>query len=229
MGPGALACARRLEGLLVCAVLLAVPVAVSAQTPAALAAAGWQLKSRSVDPIDAHTLYARPYPGSDYDEYRMEIAFEAEPEEVMSALEHNLVDPSTYPDGFERKILRRERGIVLSHDIIHAPLVFVSDRDVVIRTEVIRESQTGYLTMRWRDTRSEGPAPEPGVVRIPSSRGSWTLVPDGSGGTLVVYQAHVELGGALPVAVVESQMPKEIADQAVQLRRTMRERTLAQR
>ncbi len=229
MTSGALARARRLGGLLACAMLVVAPAVARSQTQATLAAAGWQLKSRSDDPGHAHTLYARPCPGSDYDEYRMEIALEAEPEEVMAALEHNLVDPSTYPEGFERRILRRERGTVLSHDIIHAPFVFVSDRDVVIRTEVTRDPQTGYLTMRWRDTRSEGPAPEPGVVRIPSSRGSWTLVPDGRGGTLVVYQAHVELGGALPVAVVESQMPKEIADQAVELRRTMRERTLAKR
>lgn len=192
-----------------------------------VAAAGWELKRRSDAPDASYTLYARPRAGSSFAEYRMEVPLEAEPERVMAALEHNLIDPDTYPDGFERVVLRREGSTVISHDTIQAP--FVATRDVVIRIEVGRDPETGAPCMRWSAVRGASPPPREGVVRMPSSEGSWTLHPRKGGGTLAVYRSHVDLGGSVPSALVETRMPEELARQASELRRTMRDRLLARR
>lgn len=187
---------------------------------------GWELQRKLEDPRDGYALYARPHPGSDYAEYRLEVPVDGGKEEVIAALEHNMLDPDTYPEGFQRKLLRREQGVVVTYDYIEVP--FVSDRDVVIRTEIERGAEPGQPSIHWRAIEGEGPAPRDGVVRMPSSQGTWTITASG-GRTLAVYEAHVELGGSMPAAIVESRMPDEIAELAVNLRRTMRERRLAQR
>lgn len=191
-----------------------------------VAARGWTLREKSDDAKNAYSLYARPRAGSDYDEYRMEVPFDAKPEDVLAVIEHNLLDPEALPSNFERVVLRREGNTLISHDKIEVP--FLADRDVVMRTETGTDPDSGYHVVRWHSLDDEGPPPEGGVVRMPDSRGSWTLTPH-DGGTLAIYEAHVELGGSLPASFVHSQMPKEIVQQAYELRRTMRERRVAQR
>ncbi len=214
---------RRVGAGVVAALLLGA-AAPSAHASGA-AAGGWELVQRSQQ--QSYSLYARPRAGSSYSEFRLEVVVpDATPDDVMAALEHNLLDPTTYPDGFERVVLRREGAVMISHDTIRLPLV--SDRDAVMHTEIGRDPETGAPQMRWR-ALPEGPPPGEGVVRMPSSEGSWTVVARADGGSLAVYEAHVELGGSLPSALVESRMPQEIARQAVQLHRTMRERQLARR
>ena len=206
---------------------LLLPVASPAEPAADVAAAGWAVRQRSDRAGEMYTLYDRPRAGSDYLEYRMEVPVDAQPEDVMAALEHNLLDSATWPENFERTILRREERVIVSHDYIRVP--FLSDRDVVVRTEIGRDAETGFPVMRWFSIAGEGPAPADGVVRMPSSTGSWTLQPDVGGRTLAVYESHVELGGSLPTAFVEARIPREIAQQARELRQTMREREVAQR
>ena len=187
---------------------------------------GWKLVQRKAAG-DGYTLYSRPRAGSRYAEYRMDVVLDAEPADVMAALEQNLFDPDTYPDGFQRSIVRSDGPTVVSHDTIQVP--FLADRDVVLHTEFGLEPQPGVLRIRWRSTRDDGPAPRDGVVRMPSSEGSWTVRRHEAGGTLAVYQSHVEIGGSLPTAFVEARMPAEISRQAMELHRTMRERLVARR
>lgn len=191
-----------------------------------VAAQGWSLRQKSERAGRAYAIYARPHAGSKYAEYRMEVPVDADPEDVLAALEHNMLDPDSYPANFERKLLRRDGSAIVTHDYIRVP--FLADRDVIMRTEIGRDPETGFHVVRWHAVEGEGPAPTDGVVRMPSSRGSWTLAPH-DGGTLAIYESHVELGGSLPASFVEAQMPREILLQAEALRRTMRERNLAQR
>lgn len=191
-----------------------------------VAAQGWTLRQKSDDTKSAYSLYARPQTGSDYDEYRMEVRFDAKPDDVLAAIQHNQLDPEALPSNFERVILRREGDVMVSHDKIDVP--FLADRDVILYTETEKDPASGHHVVRWHSLEDEGPPPEGGVVRMPSSRGSWTLTPH-EDGTLAIYQSHVELGGSLPASFVEAQMPKEIVQQAHEVRRTMDERRVARR
>lgn len=138
----------------------------------------------------------------------MEIALDDSPKDVSDALEHNMLDPETYPENLERTLLRREEGVIVSYDYISVP--FASDRDVTVRTEMSDDPDTGIHTIRWSATQSEGPAPRDGILRMPSHSGSWTLTPHGNAGTLAVYQGHAELGGRLPASFVDAKMPESI-------------------
>ncbi len=213
-----------LRSLLMSLFVASLPIVALAEPD--VAAKGWSLRQQSEDAKNPYKLYARPRSDSDYDEYRMEVPLDAAPEDVLAAIEHNMLDPEALPDNFERIVLRREGSAVISHDKIDVP--FLADRDVIVRTEMTRDPQTGHHVVRWHSVNGEGPPPEDGVVRMPSSRGSWTLTPHGDG-TLAVYESHVELGGSLPASFVASQMPKEIAQQAYELRRTMLEDRVARR
>lgn len=210
--------------LLMFLVVALLPIASPAETD--VAAQGWMLRDESDDAKSAYSLYARPRAGSDYDEYRMEVPLDAKPDDVLAAIEHNLLDPEALPPNFERVVLRREGSAMISHDKIDVP--FLADRDVIMHTETGKDPASGHHVVRWHSLEDEGPPPEGGVVRMPSSRGSWTLTPH-DGGTLAIYESHVELGGSLPASFVEAQMPKEIVQQAHELRRTMRERRVARR
>jgi hypothetical protein len=106
---------------------------------------------------------------------------------------------------------------------------YLADRDAVLRTEVERDVAPGVHVVRWFTIEGEGPAPTDGTVRMPSSTGSWTLAPGEAGGTHAVYRSHGELGGSLPSAFVESQTSREIVLQIAAIRRTLRDRELAQR
>lgn len=190
---------------------------VAASAAASAPGGGWALVLRSPDAGRPFVLYSRARSGSNYDEYRLEVPVEAEPETVVAALESNLFDPTTYPGSFERRVLRSGDGVYVSYDYMHVPLL--SDRDVVLRTEVGRDPATGHPQIRWYATDREGPAPREGVVRVERSEGRWIVVPDGQGGSVAIYQAHMDLGGSLPAALVDSQMPRSIAQQAIALHR----------
>jgi hypothetical protein len=206
---------------------LAVALVLSPVLSLAEGGDGWKLKQRSDDPRAGYALYVRPHPGSSYAEYRMEIALDGSPKDVSAALQHNMLDPDTYPENLERTLLRREDGVVVTYDYISVP--FASDRDVTLRTEISDDPDTGIHRIRWSATQSEGPPPRDGVVRMPSHSGSWTLTPHGNGRTLAVYQGHVELGGRLPASFVDAKMPESIVEQAGELRRTIHQRRVAQR
>jgi hypothetical protein len=208
--------------------LLAVPTSILSLmlTPGLCLAdsdSGWMLR----DEGETHALYTRERAGSEYDEYRLEVRFEAEPDAVLAALEHNMLDPTALPATMRRTVLRREDQALVSHDYIDVP--FLADRDAVVRTEFARNVEPGVHVVRWRSVEGEGPEASEGVVRMPSSTGSWTLSPGASGGTHAIYESHVELGGSLPSSLVESQTTREIVQQVDVIRRTLRERELAQR
>lgn len=194
---------------------------------AASLADGWTLQRKGTETDYSYSVWARPVAGSSYPEYRMEVALRASVDEVIGALESNMLDPRTWPKSFERKVLRRERGFLLSYDYISVPLL--SDRDVVLRTQIVREPESGAFRMEWENTELAGPPPQSGVVRIPRSDGFWRVESDGEGGSHAVYQTFVELTGHMPASLVRANMEPTILQQAQWLSRTVGERRLARR
>jgi len=66
----------------------------------------------------------------------------------------------------------------------------------------------------WSITHPKEP-PVPGVVRIPSLRGHWTLSPlNGGHATQAEYQVHADPGGSLPGWIV-NMVSKEIPFQTI--------------
>lgn len=188
-------------------------------------AADWTLERRVEDESSSLTLWSRSVSGSAYPEYRLELRLGAAPEEVAGALESNLFDPRTWPEHYERTVLRREPDLVVSYDYISVPLL--ADRDAVVRTELSRDPGGGGARIEWRTEAEAGPPPPPGVVRMPRSEGFWSVEPDGGGGSRAVCQSFVDFAGRLPGAMVSSSLEASILDQASWLRRSIRERRLA--
>jgi hypothetical protein len=206
--------------------VLPIAVMFAAVVLAISPATAWELLSKSEEPHRSYTLFERPHAGSEYSEYRLEVFVESERDQVIAALEHNILDSSTYPEGFRRTLLRRERAALITYDYVDVPIL--SDRDVVMRIDLARDADPAQPAVRWHAIEGEGPRPPAGVVRMPSYEGTWTLTPTSSG-TLAVYQSHVDFGGSVPRALVESRLPAEIAQQAIVLRRTLDELRVAQR
>ena len=191
------------------------------------AASDWTLEHDAAPAKSQLRLWSRPMPGSSYPEYRMELRLRAAPDEVLGALESNMLDERTWPASFRRELLHREPGLVITYDYISVPLL--SDRDAVIRTEWRRDPASGAVRMEWSATRETGPPPRMGVVRMPRSEGFWNVEPDGQGGSRAVYQSFVEFSGSIPGSLVSAHLVSSILEQATWLEQTLRERKLARR
>jgi hypothetical protein len=75
----------------------------------------------------------------------------------------------------------------------------VSDRDSVNRAQIFVEPDKHRIFIPFEAISDARVAPVKGVVRMPSMRGHWILVPVESGrATLVEYQVFADPGGRLP-------------------------------
>lgn len=79
----------------------------------------------------------------------------------------------------------------------------ISDRDVVLRSVLIRSSEDGSARVEFRATDEVDLRPDDSVVRMPRLEGHYDLRPDPAGGTRVEYQVSIDPGGALPDWLVE--------------------------
>jgi hypothetical protein len=104
------------------------------------------------------------------------------------------------------------------HDVVYnrtaAPWP-VSDRDAVLSSAAAFDARTHEVRIDfWSITHPKEP-PVPGVVRIPSLRGHWTLSPlNGGHATQAEYQVHADPGGSLPGWIV-NMVSKEIPFQTI--------------
>ena len=75
----------------------------------------------------------------------------------------------------------------------------VSDRDSVNRAEIVVEPAKHRIHIPFEAIADPRVPPVKGVVRMPSMRGQWNLVPvDGGKATEVEYQVYANPGGRLP-------------------------------
>lgn len=174
----------------------------------------WKLSER-IDAPDGYELYKREVQDSDFTAYRLEATIDAPARLVAEAFRRNVRDPEVSPSNIRKTILRREEDVVFLHSYIEMPLV--SDRDVNTRGQGLFDPETGIHRFEWRET-DEGPPPQEGVVRLPKSRGSAVFTPLPDGRTRVVYESHVDIGGAIPAWVVNGLMSGAVVESLVLLR-----------
>lgn len=103
---------------------------------------------------------------------------------------------------YEPRVLREENAM---SRIVHmknaTPTVLVSDRDLVLRQQIIRTSPTS-ARLELNSLPKEMPATK-GFVRIPYFKGEWAF-DETDAGLKVVYSGVIDPGGALPTFVTNA-------------------------
>lgn len=102
-----------------------------------------------------------------------------------------------------QKISDRE---VVYHTEVEAPVV-ATNRDFVIRLTVDPDPPTNGLIIEAVSIPDFMPRLED-VIRVPYSRARWTVVPKGNGKLSVEYIIDIDLGGIVPVWLVNLLAPK---------------------
>lgn len=180
-------------------------------------AADWTTIEERPDPESGYHLYSRAVGGSDFPEFRIRGVVNAPPERVARAIEIVLTDPRYAAEGQTREVLHREPDRWLLYTYIDLPSFF-SDRDVVAIATLTRNEAASEYELKWSETGDNGPGPKEGVVRMPSSRGSWKLTRADGGKTQVECVSHSDMGGALPAWLVRSRSARFMVDRLTTLR-----------
>lgn len=179
----------------------------------------WIEVERNDDAGTGYVLSRRSVSPRGLSAYRLITQINEDPDVVAKAAIRFLTDDEYCPVGQRRTTLGSEDGDVLGYLYLEIP--FISDRDVT--TRVSREEEGTTHRLSWREVANQGPPPTPGVVRIPRLRGTFEFVPYEDGGTEVLYEVEVDLGGMLPPALVRSFFPKQIKTQISGLRAVLAE------
>ncbi|MBI5496292.1 MAG: START domain-containing protein [Deltaproteobacteria bacterium] len=195
---------RILPGL---ALLLAADVTRAAQ-PA------WTLE-RDTDGI---RVYARTEEGYSLKAFRAVMVVDAPLAAPVALLSDAENFPGWYAGCAHNRVLRRLSGTdVLSYFVHDAPFP-VMDRDVVVRTTVTQDPQTGVVTFTIRNVPGEIPE-QPDKVRIPRMASSWRLTPRSATTTEVVQETRTDLGGSVPAFLANRQVTSAPVDRLRNMRK----------
>ena len=148
---------------------LASPVAADEALPPVDAHVPWTLELRNDDPATGYVVYKRIPPGSPYAAYRLEAELDAPPETVARAARAGMLDPDEHRSSMRKEIVRDDGDVVIVYSYIDMP-PFITDRDIVTRSERRFDPETRTYRLEWHST-DEGPAPRDGVIRVRKSDG----------------------------------------------------------
>lgn len=159
----------------------------------------WKLSTNR----DNIRVYVRQRSGSAYHEIRSETEVSASLSTLMSLLE----DVSNYPAWMENS-KRAEylpggtRELGYGYMVMSTPWP-LADRDVGYRYQASQDQDSLAITIRVSDVPDLVPE-KAQLVRLPRFEGSWQLQPRGNGLVRVIYQVYLEVGGLVPVALVNA-------------------------
>ena len=63
------------------------------------------------------------------------------------------------------------------------------------------------------------------MVRIEKAAGFWEFVPNGDGTTQVTYETYIDLGGSIPMWIVDAMMPSMVSGNFEDLAEVAQRRT----
>lgn len=178
--------------------------------PAVAAQIPWTLELRNDDPEVGYVVYKRIPPGSSYAAYRLEGEIAAAPEVVSRAARAGMLDPEETQSAMTKEIISNEGDVVIVYSFIDMP-PFITDRDIVTRSEHVFDPETRTHRLEWHST-DQGPSPREGVIRVEVSDGAWIFEPLANGRTGVTYESHTEIAGSIPAWIVNSIMNDTVVE-----------------
>ncbi len=142
--------------------------------------------------IDGMTVEVRSVPFSAFEEIRVSTERKDTPEHLCEVVWHKVSEP-----GFKQsRVLRERRNERWTYERVSPPVVGERDYTMYTRRYVDHDERLCYLQFETRN--QDGPPPQPGRVRVPQIYGSWTIEPNGGGGSRVTYVLYAEPGGGVP-------------------------------
>jgi hypothetical protein len=156
---------------------------------------------------DGVLVERRAVEGSKFSEYRATTVTTASPEAIVAGIWSGVTEqmPATVKS---RQIVLKSDTEIVFYDQIKTKIV--SDRDYTARIWKERDPATGALLVRFRTENERRPEPTPGFVRLPTIRGLWTILPDGQGGSRLVYTCFSEPGGSIPAFLVRGPQQEQV-------------------
>lgn len=158
----------------------------------------WKLKTKS----HGVSLYTRPRAGSSHKEFKAIGVIAAASRAVYGVLTDVAAYPNFMPYTEECRIVRRDDDSVLEYQRLSLP--WCSPRDYTLRICESSSPGDGGLVYRhrWRPAATgQGPAEQPGVVRVKICEGGWLLEPRGPRSTLATYSIFTDSGGSIPAFI----------------------------
>jgi|WetSurMetagenome_2_1015567.scaffolds.fasta_scaffold576679_2 hypothetical protein len=148
-------------------------------------------------------VYTRSVEGSNIQEFRGEVIVKSNMSGILALID----SVSEYPKwmhncGYAERLKRISVGSGYSYYVVKAPWP-VSDRDACTFYKVTQDSVTKVITVKITGVKDYIPE-KPGKVRVPLMNGFWQFMPLAKGVTKVVYEAHAEIGGLVPAAIVNA-------------------------
>lgn len=181
---------------------LALVAALLAPVIAAAAETSWEKDGTK----DGVTVYKRKVEGSDVREVKGVAVIGAPTDEVWTHLITSSTFVKTMPDIIKSKKLKDcgENCGYWYQVLDHPP---IKKRHYVLKVQwTIKENEDGTRSYRrwWKVTTAVKP-PVSGLLLVKKVSGAWNLVPkDGGKKTRITYRNHIEMGGKVPLALVNS-------------------------
>jgi len=149
------------------------------------------------------TVYTRPVEGSEIKEIKGIATVDTSTDRVWEHLVTDKTFLKTMPDVVKsKKIEDCGDTCVYYYQVLHHPPI--KDRHYVLKIEWQIKEKDGQKSYRrwWRVSKDVAP-PASGPLLVEKMDGAWNLTPkEGGKKTLIVYRNHIEMGGKVPVAIL---------------------------
>jgi len=147
-------------------------------------------------------VYLRTIEGSAFKEFKGETRVESR----LSSLVALLADSDSYPRWMHNCMQARLLQIInpttrWTYVLNHAPWP-ARNRDLIM-SSVLHQEENGSVTIALQSISGAMPEQE-NIVRVRSARGFWIFRPVNTSTTDVTYQMHIDPGGQVPAAAVNS-------------------------
>jgi ribosome-associated toxin RatA of RatAB toxin-antitoxin module len=147
------------------------------------------------DEQGGYLVERRQVAGSQFPEVRVTTRSDLPPEAIFSVIWSHHTYTEFVPYLKKMEVLKTDGDKKLTYQQVNMPVV--SDRDYTVLVERKVDPTNRVYETSFRAASEMGPPENERFVRVKHLRGSWTIVPDGDGSS-IVYQVQTDPGGDLP-------------------------------
>ena len=181
-------------------------------------AAGWESRGS----LDSILIESRPVPGSSYESVRLTTHTQVPAKVQADAI---WFDSPSAKEIIEHRVLEEAPTTRLYYEVISAPMI--SEREALVKAERTQNGETERIA--FRSVEDPLIPAQPGRIRM-KIVGSFEVVPDGAGGSLVTYEIFTDLRGSLAGWMVnEAKRHALVASLKTQLEHGAKRLALSQR